>query len=202
MSISYVRSDTSSISTRAFDCTGADILFVSVSNYNETGNASVTYGGVAMTFIASENNTVNSYASLFYLIAPATGSNNIVITNGGSSIAICYLGAKQSAQPDNFTSSKGSQGGTVGLTITPVADNCWVLFTGYQATATTYTGATERQHTGISYFLADSNGVVTGGSPYTQSVATLGTVKNCMIQCSFAPAVAVASPKGGILRFF
>lgn len=52
--------------------------------------ASATYNGVAMTKAANQttNNSTDGYVVLFYLLAPATGANNVVVSwTGGAATA-------------------------------------------------------------------------------------------------------------------
>ena len=94
---------TSTTQTLAHTCSGVNrILFVNTGITSADTIPGITYNGVALTKIASVIN--GRYFSLWYLIAPATGANNIVVTSSVSDIlrscAVSYTGAKQSGVPD------------------------------------------------------------------------------------------------------
>jgi len=78
---------------------------------------SVTYNGVALTKIDDEDTGAGSSerAELWYLVAPATGANNVVITTTGSVTqivggAVSLTGVNQSSPVDAFASGNGSSG--------------------------------------------------------------------------------------------
>ena len=117
--------------TWSHTCSGSNrILFVW--GYVEGSNTltGCTYNAVSMTqitFVTTSGRSLYAY----FLVAPATGANNIVLTNSGTSgmtgLAISYTGARQTGQPD----SSGSANQGVGITaqsinITTVAANSWI----------------------------------------------------------------------------
>lgn len=114
--------------TWAHTCTGTNlILLVGVWSRTTDGLTGVTYNGVAMTLAAKNVAITNSFAYLFYLIAPATGTHNIVVSSTVEMIgsAISYTGASQTVQPDAIAndSSATTVGSTVSLPITVVHAN-------------------------------------------------------------------------------
>ncbi len=92
------------------------------------GFSSITYGGAAMTSITSvavpveAGGTRTLYA--YYLIAPATGANNFVITrntagNALRATAISLAGAAQSSQPDvSNTGTENAGDGAFSVAVT------------------------------------------------------------------------------------
>ena len=86
--------------TISHTCTGSNlILWVAVQLYQDTaGNGSITtatYNGVALTKYV-EKTTVSLYTALYYLIAPAAGTHNIVMTattTGGAQIDDFFIQA-------------------------------------------------------------------------------------------------------------
>ena len=89
-------------------CTGADlILVVGVDTFTYLAPISgITYNGVALTKIDAQQDAVGYCRSeLWYLVAPATGTHDIVVTLGGSwgytaymiGTATSFTGADQSA---------------------------------------------------------------------------------------------------------
>lgn len=121
-------------------CSGSDrILFVGVvGNLGSNGDISgVTYGGVALAQVGAPVQVVNDrWLYLFMLVAPPTGTNEIVVSAVASTfidaMAVSYTGAKQSAQPDSSsTAVPVHDWPATSLTCTTmtVANNCWtVLF--------------------------------------------------------------------------
>lgn len=79
--------DISNLTSRTFahTCTGSDrFLIVCVGGYDAESNLSgvtVTYGGVAMSKLGGNQDTDNNNTILFGLINPASGANNVVISN-------------------------------------------------------------------------------------------------------------------------
>lgn len=196
----------SSSKTWAHTVSGANtILFVSGwirgNGVNPTG---VTYNGVAMTQIGT-NLVVSTFyydkIFLYYLIAPTTGTNNVVVSFGGTNynatIAISYTGAKQSGVPDAATENGPTSTDYLTTTLTTIADNCWTLLVGFgkNMQQTAYTGSTYRIGAGATIF--DSNGVITPPAAYSMTfkVRADGGSENAVAQMiSFAPAVAAAPP--------
>jgi hypothetical protein len=99
---------------------------------------SMTYGGAPMSFVVRREQTSGApdkNVELWYLIAPSTGANDVVINVSPNADiqagAISLTGAKQSGQPDAFNSNLG---------------NCWVIDvqTGEGGANTAGAGQTER----------------------------------------------------------
>jgi hypothetical protein len=95
----------------------------------------VTYNGVGMTLSDSmvNNGGPNAYLSLWYLINPATGTNNIIVTNSGAgnTVSACsasYTGASQTGVPDaHGTNSQASGSTSYTWGLTSIANNCWIV---------------------------------------------------------------------------
>lgn len=111
------------------------ILFVGVGHATTTEQiTAITYAGVSLTKVGYAVN--GSGSALWYLIAPATGANNLVFTAlGGSTVfvsASSYSGAKQTGQPDASvidTTHSASAGADAAFTtaVTTVADQDWII---------------------------------------------------------------------------
>lgn len=191
--------------TYAHTCTGDDrILFVFVETAEPTTDyvTSVTYNSVAMTRINTVTFTNGGSARvyLYYLIAPSTGSNNVVITSSSSIAlirgnAVSYTGASQTGQPDgNNTASGSGSSGTIAITTT--ADNCWMVFgqANNAAEPTAGSNATRRGTSGgggFGYF--DSNGAITPAALFTMGWAVGGGNGFGVCAASFSPATAAAT---------
>lgn len=162
---------------------------------------SVTYAGVNMTFIAHDITVIRGIY-LYYLLNPASGANNVVITFGGSHFilgtAADYTGVKQSAQPDaSATATKGVDSNSfLTGTITTVADNCWAAnFVGLQGPsgpATAGAGETRRAFDGTfaTYAYFDSNGAVTPAGSYSMTTNESSATEMHLIMASFSPAAS------------
>ena len=165
---------------------GSDrILFVGVRWYQGDNLTSVTYAGVAMTQInkRQDNAGNNAYTYLYYLINPASGANNVVVTGTGNpniridSVSASYTGADQSAQPDS-SNSQSSTSSTMTMSTTVVASNCWLvgISSNFRATSPG-AGTTERQEiAGDPFAIDDSNGTVGTGSQSLQWTQTDSTI--------------------------
>lgn len=183
--------------TYAHTCTGSNlILFVLAYGYPNPATGT-TYNGVAMTRVTDQiMNAGGPYISVFYLINPATGSNNVVVSGAGLEGSSCasYTGVKQSAQPDAFDSAQVDSASGVTDSITTVADNCWI-FSGCQvpngsANPSPSAGWTERGTGGLAYQAIGDYGPKTPAG--AQSITwTFGvTDRGATIEVSFAPVVA------------
>jgi hypothetical protein len=145
--------------THSHICTGSDrFLVVGVGNQSDAGTdvTGVTYNGVAMTQAIKRTNAQNDSVYLYYLINPAEGANNIVVTRSDTT-GTCFVrgysltGAKQSGQPDATTSNL-STSSPLTTTLTTVAENTWSVAMVYNqegATISASTNATARGTTNL-----------------------------------------------------
>lgn len=124
-------SGASSSLTTSYTCSGTNrLLMVYAFRENSETVTGITYNGTAMTLATSKaQGTSTAYA--YYLINPATGANNIVVSFSGASSnciagAISYTGVKQSAQPDAINSSSSASATSLTTSVTTVADNAWI----------------------------------------------------------------------------
>ena len=188
--------------TVAHTCTGDNRILYAYCHTNTSTDFDVTatYNGVAMTrvtagFLNSDN---NGRQTNFYLIAPATGTNNIVFTPNASanmtSINTSYTGVNQTGQPDasGTVSSSIAPGGTQTLTITTVAADCWLVASAHGAgdLPNASTGFTSRGTNGNSRG-GDSNAALSAGAnsmSVTNSGAGAESVS--MVGISIAPVSA------------
>jgi hypothetical protein len=157
----------------------------------------VTYNGQAMTLIGKQTSNEASggrYEYLFYILAPATGTHNVVISLSGSEVIYAtvatYSGVKQTT-PDASTTNSAAGATSVTTTLTTVADNCWTFLTGRtNQTQTAGTGCTARGTTNGDggYNLYDSNGAVTPAGSHGMTITTASSSFYGMVMASFAPA--------------
>lgn len=126
--------------TFSHTCTGSNrALYVAVCTSAATTVTGITYAGAAMTLVDSYTATGQDAITdntLYMLIAPASGANDVIVTASASghiiyAQAASYTGAAQSGQPPHQT--KNSANAATSLTTTvntssaPSTDNCWVI---------------------------------------------------------------------------
>ena len=189
----------SSSHTFSHTCTGSDlILFVTATSANG-GVTGVTYNSVPMTQINSTvTDTVVLTTSLWYLINPATGANNVVISTssatGTTGSSASYTGVSQTGQPDASTTVASSTTTSYSSSVTSVADNCWTIATsrtgnGFALTAGANT--TVRNQPELVQFggggLWDSGAVITPAGSSTLNVTCTSQFFGGAIMASFKP---------------
>lgn len=141
--------------TKAHTCSGANRLLVAFGFVNLGYSVnSITYNGDALTAIQTITNATDTIRS-FYKIAPATGSNNAVVTfsaaGSGSCIAMESInGAKQSAQPDATASQTPVSASPMTTTITIVAPGSWVVIAGRDSSSGGSAASTNCTDRGLS----------------------------------------------------
>ncbi len=202
--------------TFAHTCTGTNLCLI-VGAYDDTGDqiTGVTYNGVAMTFVRKvEFGNYTKYLSVYYLLGPATGANNVIITRSTSTgyiggIASSYTDARQSSQPDasNATNYPAASQTAITTSVTTVGDNSWIVAFGSVDgdTDPTGNGVTIRQssmtNTGLA--LGDTAAAKTPPGAFTVGFTSdPGNAKGGVIGVSIADVAAVLSsgtrsPGGG-----
>lgn len=181
------------------------ILFVGahtyVSGVGATGDiiTGITYNSVAMTLIDKQMTTGGSYSRwhyLYYLIAPATGANNVVISASSASYRLLassasYTGAKQTAQPDASSKATTDAVTSQALATTVVADDSWLVSSGVAVLDTIAAGTGVTLRTGGNTFttkIGDSNADLAPGSNSMTWTTGVSSPFN-VIQASFAPSI-------------
>lgn len=121
------------------------LLIVVITGGSSTDNITgVTYGGVAMTLVAKKAPGAR-WVYVYYLLNPASGANNVVITASSDyiiAVAASYSGAQQSSQPDNFaTATSAGNIGSWPVSIIPSAASCWAILASESVAGTPSAGA-------------------------------------------------------------
>ena len=120
--------------------TGPDTILIANILILGGGLSSITYNGVAMTLARKDVQSVVEL-STYYLVAPATGANNIVInwapgTAYGSGGGLSLFGAKQTGQP-NASAVSGTNGNasqtSISTTVSPTVKGCWLVSNSTEA---------------------------------------------------------------------
>jgi len=186
--------------TIAYTCSGTNrILFVEASGI---ASATVTYGGVSMTALAGDPS--NYYTSIFYLINPASGANNVVVSGTfgrGSATAVSYNGANRIDSNSTFTWETTNN---VAKSTTVVNSNCWLIAFGYKTAsfdATLSTTLTQRlmQHwysngPYTAVIISDSNGTVGTGSQGTTFTYSSNDYSGYFGVLSISPPFSYSAP--------
>lgn len=168
----------------------------------------VTYAGVSMTQQAMLTDASNYNIYLFYLVNPALGANNYVVTASSSTqtygCVASYNGVSQTGFPDASTTNQNT-GTSQTVTLTTIANNAWTfMFSGFNygqvGTPTGGTGTTIRQALQKIFIASDSNGAITpaGSTSLILNNGTSGS-QNDSIMVSFAPVAA--ANKGSFFLF-
>lgn len=158
----------------------------------------ITYNGVALTKLASSagNGTTGKTMELWYLIAPATGSNTIAVSGSPTDyigIAQSYTGVKQSGFPDaeHFVYDSSGAKTTHSGTVTTVANNCWLVGWAHTNGGNTSAGAntTQRSASGSFAFEGyDSNAARTPAGSQSLNFSSATSVFWSSVVVSIAPA--------------
>ena len=186
--------------TNPHTCAGANrFLYVHILTSESSGAdiiTSMTYNGVTMTRLNSILAATSQRTYFYYLIAPATGTNNIVTTttvNSQPSIrGSSFTGTNQTSFPDASSSNTATGGANLVLTVTTVADNCWIL-AGARSNSTAFTAGastTIRTTAAINDVTADSNAARTPAGSQSLTLVTGGSSNSGGIVASLAPAAA------------
>lgn len=203
--------------TFAYTCSSGSnrLLAVNVLGDVTDNITGVTYNGVSMTLAAKLTPTgpdTPRWVYLFFLLAPATGSNNVIISANTTAYILAgaadYTGVNQTGQPDATTTHTGS-GSIMNLTstITTVADNSWAILAeegGGGLPPTFDVGTTRRSFDAAfnTWGLFDSGGPITPAGSYTMKTDR-GLASNTILHviASFSPSgVAPAPPVNKIQR--
>lgn len=157
--------------TIAHTCTGTNLILVVIVTVQSGANPTVTYNSVSMTLQRSRISNPAIY--VFTLAAPATGTNNIVVTKADS--VHCTVGALSLSGAETFSAvnDAGNSTGDPSLTITTAKQK------GYVIAGTIYTN---------SGGLSENGG---GTSFAAQSISS--TQMNCAYEAYAAGANITAS---------
>lgn len=186
--------------TAAYTTSGSNrILFVAAFDFTTSGNqiTGVTYNGVALTQIESaQDDGSDQFVSFWYLVAPATGSNNIVISASSSvliyGIAASYTGVDQLTPINVSGVATTASAASISKSLTTTVDNTWTV-AAVMAPSGTYSagaGTFLRQANASNTVIVDSNSAITpaGSTSLTANISPNAT--NAMIMAAFNPVGA------------
>lgn len=191
-----------SVTSKTFShtCSGSDrILFVISARQTAFTITGITYNSVAMTQVGTKATSYGNTIELWYLVAPATGANNVVISvNSACNVtggAISFTGASQTGQPD-ASATGGDPTSAVSSyspSVTSVADNCFAVCGMICASGATLTGGTntsigsqpEVTHAGSAFIYSTAEKTPAG--TFTLNVTSASQVM-VSVMASFSPA--------------
>lgn len=177
------------------------MLIVAYGSYQGGGPSGITYNGVALTKIVEQVGSFNEVSSLWGLVAPATGTNNIVVSGAGnwSAMGAWSLYNVDQTLPATF-SSGGGESSTASLALTTTVDGAWVI-TSIESepvpTVTTSGGVNSWSFEGASYQHASGHTVpkATAGSQTMSASLSYGARWNMTnVQIKPVAAAAAAAP--------
>lgn len=201
---SFSDTQVNKVSSRTYSFTGGSgsdrLLLVWVGTYCCGASdtlTSVTYNGVAMTRAEFTTDTIDNRSYLYYLAAPATGANNVVITLSAAheiySMAWSYTGVDQTTPIDSHASLGQSTNNTsITQSTTVVASDAWVVAAADSNANTinysTGLNASRAAYPSGGYWrAADTDGTVSPGS-YSVTFTGLSSGRNKLVMASLKPA--------------
>ena len=188
--------------TFAYSTSGSNrYLTVSVIIDSSSTVTGVTYNGVAMTNLVSIRNTGGHIVYIWGLVAPATGSNNVVVTASSSTTigagAIAFTGVNQTTPTSSPQTNQADAVTSSSLTVTSKVDDMVIDTIGSAISAPTV-GAGQTQRYSLTPLTTVFRGSTeTGASSVTMSwtmtssdVAHAG-INLLQVSPTFVPRVAV-----------
>lgn len=211
MAITYNAASSGTVSssttmTIAHTITGPNpILWVGVLDDGGINNVTgITYAGFSLTRLNQVQQAGSGYISLWYILSPTSGTNNIVYTMSAASnpvsVNASYQNVLQSGVPDAQTSQSGTTSTSTTGTLTTIADNCWTIMFARAGVAMTPGGGTTSRVNPFTSTLEifDSNGAITPPASTSLSFTNASTTTS-FIMASFAPATS--SGNSGFFNF-
>ena len=183
---------TATSGTLSYTCSGSDRILLVFTN-NEAGAddiTGVTYNGVALTqlgtgVIRSGSVTLRTW----YLIAPATGANNIVVSRSTSAdtwcLVVSYTGVSQTGFPDASATFQDSTSPMTG-TLTTIADNAIAVMVGSGT-------QTQTASTGATFVLNNTSGAYQLYESTTFPITPAGSYSMSFTQADAAVAISMVS---------
>lgn len=181
--------------TYAYTCTGSNRFLMALDETQDTTTiTAATYNAVSMTALDTYSLAAGySHGFSWYLAAPASGSNNRVVTISPSDfnnqIPISYTGVIQTSPIDTH-GSVGPNAAATSLTFTTTIGtaNCWLLgmFRDLTGGSWTGTGGTTFRIDATALDWADSNTDLATGSRSISATTAVGVVGG--LYASFIPA--------------
>ena len=183
--------------TMNFNITGSNlILFVSTFKQNSETITGVTWNGVPLTQVESVISYTTNNVQLWYLLAPAVGTHDLITTASGSSGYIItdytlYSGVKQTGQLDGSTRVTGNT--PITATITTGTDNTWAFLTAVQG-GSAGTNATLIAAGDKPTYDNQGYGTIAPGTAFSMTVNLQPGNTGGVIMATFKDATPTATP--------
>lgn len=193
--------------TRAFTVSSNAnrLLLIDIFGDNSSDKVlTVTYGLAAMSQTEVVQVPSDRFIYTYGLLAPASGSNNLVITVSADCLiqayATEYFGVETSGFPDSHAHGTASSASAVSAADTVVGTGAWIHgFHRENSGATdTWTGMTQMLDESQGLHVADTNGTVSAGSN-TITATTGGSLNHGLVLTAFIP-VGGGGGGGGIAQ--
>lgn len=191
-------------------CTGFNLLLVvgvtHISTVTISTTTAVTYNGVAMTKIRSDQNSAGLESSIWFLANPDTGTHQISATATlGTNphlagISASYTGAQQNNLADTSGTSTGTVTGDSTISLITVLNNTWIFAVGINAATVGPTLAADQTSRGTVSIASGTPAILRGEDtnaaqtpPGAKSIgmnpgATAGELAFVISAVSFGPA--------------
>jgi hypothetical protein len=142
-------------------------------------------------------NSAGSYLATFYLVAPATGANNLVVSGLSGTettrvFAYSYYNAKQTGQPDNHSVTAGT--GNVTTSATPTVDGT-LTFGGtwnQDNALSAVSGNPNHNQTASGYVFGDNGQIAPATSQSVDGQSATGSDRIISTIINIAPATAAS----------
>ena len=185
---------------------GSVVLVVGV-NATGTTTTGVTYNGDAMTSLSTQAyNGATDEVSLWYLISPDTGANNVIVTLAGASAgaqagSISLTGVDQTDPLDANNCTSGSSANP-SVSVTTVGDNSWLAdIVGETSGSTTLTvGGSQTQRWSRAEITSSGGGSTRGpisppaATTMTWTIGASGPWAHCAVSLAEAAQVTKDDP--------
>lgn len=160
--------------------------------------SSITYGGVSLTLLRATPDGGGGGLETWYLNAPATGTNNVVVTMGGitddvSAHAASFTGVKQSGQPEAATYSLLVGTATATVTVGVLTTGSYIVGAAGANSPNWIPDAsqTEMQFSASRYFVDSYKGPLSSGNQAHTYTGNSGTVAIHGIALAPVPATTI-----------
>jgi hypothetical protein len=204
----FIVDSTGNKTTWSHTVTGSN-PYLMVGEDQQQNASGITYNSVSMTKQVSVVGAASwEQFGIWALGNPASGAHTVTITTTGVGFysgSISYSGCQSATTADNTGSaaSSASASSPQNLSITPVADNCWMVawFQGGSVAIAAGAGTTGHTTGGDGFeFWCDNNAAIHPAASTTLQCTWTGTNKVVVAGVTIAPFVASASVSVGMTR--
>jgi len=200
--------------TFAHTVSGSNRVLITTTFTSGSGTdvSSVKYNGDDLTRLVKQSHASGStnYTYVYYMTAPDTGTNNVVVALSGNinseTAATSYTGVDTANFPDAWTSHVGQSTKSYTLSLTTTKADCWIV-AGLRDTddATFNSGASRVSRTTVGVYGQDSDeSLGAAGSKSFNWTGAANKRLDGVVLISLAPAgaaPAAATPKANIIYF-